>query len=372
MRLLSIGAVALVLARAATAVADEPAGDHGDHGAPIDRAARIDRTAGDAAARCAQARALVGHGDLTGAAFLVEACPASDPLAKALPKALGAHGYGLLEIVTKPAGAAVVLAERPDLVLHGGDDVELPAGTYKIIAGELGSSVTLPADGRALALLELPRSAAPPVDHAIDFDDQGGGDVVIGPPPKDKHVSLLPARYQRILAVEGGGGELVDDAGAADPDRARVGVWAGPTVTSLTGDGWHAIASVSVAALVRSRARGRVAGQLELEWAQRGAARAGMTAHLQTVAVPIAAHVRLARSPAIALGGVVGIAPELRLSSSFGGAAVDRLGASAIAGLDAELTSLPLRIEVRGELGLATIQGDRAWAIGASVGALLF
>ncbi|MCE9580148.1 MAG: hypothetical protein K8W52_43935, partial [Deltaproteobacteria bacterium] len=196
--------------------------------------ARLDRTAGTAAARCALAKDAATRGDLTAAMLLADACAASDPAIRQLRRDVAAKHYGRIEIVTKPAGAEVALTGRDDLVVRGDDDVWLPPGDYTITGGGLVSTVTVPPDGRAIALLELPRTA-PTGEHTLDFDDQGGGDVVIGPPPKEKHKSLLPDRYQKLLAVQGGGGELVDEI-ARDPDRARLGAWAGPAMTALSGD----------------------------------------------------------------------------------------------------------------------------------------
>ncbi len=339
--------------------------------AAADDGARIDRTVGAAAARCAQAKTAATHGDLTAAMLLADACPAGDPAIRQLRRDLAAAHYGTIAIVTKPAGAEVALTGRPDLAVRGDDDLWLPPGDYTITGGGLASAVTVPPDGRAIALLELPRGAAP-TDHQLDFGDEGGGDVVIGPPPKEKHKSLLPDRYQRLLAVEGGGGELVEDD-VRDPDRARLGAWAGPAATARTGDGWGGGLGFTVAAVARTHARGRFAAQVELAWAHRPATHAGMTVALDALALPIAAHVRLWRGEALTVGALTGAAVALRLDRALGDLAIDRVGAHALTGLDAELTSTPLRLEVRGELDLTTLgSAGRAWSIGASVGVLLF
>src|SRR5690349_13638765 len=119
---------------------------------------------------CARATRLTQRGDLTRARRLIDACPDGDPARAALERALDAKGYAAVEIVTKPAGAAVALDARPDLELHGGDELWLPPGSYQLRAGDVATTVVIKAGHRAIALLEL-RAARAPRTAAIDFGD---------------------------------------------------------------------------------------------------------------------------------------------------------------------------------------------------------
>jgi hypothetical protein len=284
------------------------------------------------------------------------------------------EGRSKVDVVTKPPGRPVALVTLGRAPVRGGDEVWLAPGTYVFEAGDARSTVTVAGGRDALVLLELGDAApATPGPGDVDFGDEGGGSVVNGPPPKIVHPTLVPKRYRLGLAAH------PDETWSTrppppDPDRARVGVYVGPTVSRLTGDGWTGRTGVTVGVLARTGARAGLAAELGLAWQRRGGAHAGVDAALDELALPATAHARLWRGRKVALAASLGAELSVRLEGALAGAPVGRLGADALAGVDAELLGgAPIRLEVRGALGLTRL-GDagRGWAVTAAVGVLLF
>ena len=291
-----------------------------------------------AADDCADASAALKSGDLTRARQLVDACPDGDPAHAKVDKAIAAKGYSQVTIVTKPEGLAVALDQRPELAVKGGDELWLPAGTYTFTAGGMQSTVQVKKAAHAVVLLEVPDAKPPPSNGTVDFGDEGGGEVVNGPPPKIVHPSLIPDRYQKILNAKPRENALEDQPaipGPRWPDRAFA-------IEAGLGDSRSALA-ISAAAIVRVDWL-----QLEAAWLRRGVG--------DELALPALARHWLFESDDVKVSGGVGGQGELRLDDG-----VSRFGVSAIASLDAELRHTGAIVDVRGELG-------STWAIGLRVG----
>jgi hypothetical protein len=83
------------------------------------------------------------------------------------------------------------------------------AGTYKIRANGVESSTVLPAHTRATVFLAPPPKPAPPPKQGnVTFNDEPTDPPVVGPPPAQKHKSLLPCRYDGCDTHDGE--QLVD------------------------------------------------------------------------------------------------------------------------------------------------------------------
>ena len=297
-----------------------------------------------AAADCAAAEDALERLDLTLASALARGCDPDAATPGLIAKAAQAKGWSRITIVTKPEGVAVALDRRTDVALVGGDEVWLPPGTYTFSAGGMGSTVWVKDGANAVVLLEVPAGTTEVHDGSIDFGDEGGGTVVNGPPPKIKHPSLLPDRFQKGVDVKGGGGALVEEhAELADPDRARLGVEVGAAASSGGGAMGWSVAAVARASWVQG----------EAAWIRRGLG--------DEVALPVLVHHGFATTDALAFGAGAGAQAELRL----GDAATmhGRWGASAVASVDGELRDYGVVVDVRGEYGAV-------WAIGVRIGML--
>ncbi|HTJ42664.1 MAG TPA: hypothetical protein VL463_11250 [Kofleriaceae bacterium] len=289
-------------------------------------------------AECDDAKAAIKAGDLTVAARLVGDCDTSDPIHVSLAKTLDAKGYSQVTIVTKPEGIAVTLDARPDLELKGGDEVWLPAGTYTFGANGMGSTVTVKKRAHAVVLLEVPGAAPEPHAGTIDFGDEGGGEVVNGPPPKIVHPSLIKDRYQKGLDANA----HVDNAAACDEEiedchhatRPLIGFAVGGGVTG--GDASYEVAAVTRIATII---------QLEAAWLHRGT-------RYDAIAIPV-----LVRSPSWhQLAGAIGAQGELRFDNGT------QAGVSAIAQLDARWAN-GFFVDLRAQVA-------PSWTVGARVGLL--
>ncbi len=292
-----------------------------------------------AADDCADARAALRAGDLTRARRLVDACPAGDPAPAKVDKALATKGYSQVTIVTKPEGVAVALDQRPDLAVEGGDELWLPAGTYTFTAGGMQSTVQVKKSAHAVVLLEIPDATPPPTNGTVDFGDEGGGEVVNGPPPKIVHPSLIPDRYQKILNAKPPPENALENQPVAMWPRWPRHAFA---IEAGVGDSGGSLAA-SAAVAARSEWL-----QIEGAWLRRAVG--------DELAVPLLLRHWWIRDHRFAVSPGIGGQGELRLD---GGAR--RFGASAIAGVDVELRDPGLIVDLRGELG-------STWAIGLRVG----
>jgi hypothetical protein len=184
--------------------------------APIDVAGAV--ASGQADRLCAAALDLVAAGQHPRASFLIAHCaevPARAEAARAARIAIArratAEAWSQVEIGFRGdavgAPATVRIDAFPDTPVAVGT-WKLPAGRYAVSArvgdGELRAELTLEAHSRALVLLEMPVAppAAPARAGVIDFGRDEGGPIappIVGPPPKAKHESLLPARFRAGL-----------------------------------------------------------------------------------------------------------------------------------------------------------------------------
>jgi hypothetical protein len=292
-----------------------------------------------AAADCAAAKDALAHHELTRASALARDCDADDPTPAQIANAAEAKRWSRVTIVTKPAGLAVALDGHADVALVGGDEVWLPPGTYMFTAGGMASTLSVKDGAHAVVLLEVPQGKTPVHDGSIDFGDEGGGTVVNGPPPKIVHPSLLPDRFQKGVDAKPSRESALEGQPVAMwprwPDHAFA-------VMAGAGDSGSALAwSAAVAARTDWV-------QVEGAWLRRAVG--------DELALPVLLRHWWIRDHTFAISPSIGAQAEVRLDSG-----ASRVGASAIAGLDAELRDPGLIVDLRGELG-------STWAVGLRVG----
>jgi hypothetical protein len=144
---------------------------------------------------------------------------------------LRASQLSALEISSEPSGIAVETDAMPGETLTTPATVWVKAGTYKVRAQGRETQATLAAHSRATAILTVPKQAAGPRTGVVNMADEPTDPPVSGPPPAQKHPSLLPCRYD---GCDTHGGEVLVDPLAReserveiDPPDLRIGVRAG-------------------------------------------------------------------------------------------------------------------------------------------------
>jgi hypothetical protein len=197
-----------------------------------------------------------------------------------------------------------------------------------------------------------PPDAPPPTQH-VSFDGEpDAGATYAGPPPKEKHPSLIRSKFNLK--------ENLDDAApvlerAPWMIRSALGVRAGGGVTGSSAGG--ATGALSVAAIARAVVAGDwLAGELRVDLGPRGSD----AARVWTVGVGAQArwypseHTRL-RGLSLAIGGRA----EIRTKDAIEMMPVERFGVGATAGLGWEPGSKRFAVELRGEQALSTLAGAR-------------
>lgn len=172
---------------------------------------------------------VVGGDDLVRASIAAGDCDDAAAVA-ALERRASRAGYSPVEVVTRPAGATVVVEPAPDAPFTAPRKVWLPPGRHTVTAlvdGQpIASTIVVARDGdRAAALLELPAPPEPAADGVVDFGEEGGGEMSSGPPPKQEFPSLLREEFRRGVDAEGGA--LVDVRPRAYPWRIAAGAAVG-------------------------------------------------------------------------------------------------------------------------------------------------
>ena len=193
--------------------------------------------------RCTAGVAAAKQGELARAALYLEGCTAADGEAAYadVQKKLRASQLSALSISGDPA-LVIETDAAPGEKLQAPVTVWTKAGTYTIKgATDDGrtsqNTVKLAAHSRATVLLTVPPKAQkPPKNGSADFTDEAADPPQSGPPPAQKHPSLLPCRYDGCDTQ--GGQELADPLAArADfipphPAAYRLGVRGGVAATT--------------------------------------------------------------------------------------------------------------------------------------------
>lgn len=179
--------------------------------------------------RCAKGLDFARAGDLPHAALYLDGC-AGDGAERAnadISTKLRASQLSALSVVSDVAVPFETDA-MPGEQLTAPATIWAKAGTYKIRANGVESVTVLPAHTRATVFLApTPKPVAPPKQGTVSFNDEPTDPPVVGPPPAQKHTSLLPCKYDGCDTHDGE--QLVDplvvrtEERHATPPELRIG-----------------------------------------------------------------------------------------------------------------------------------------------------
>lgn len=299
-------------------------------------------------ARCARGLELA-KSDLARAALYLDGCP-GDAEERAAADVATRLRASELSTLTVSAGAEPVAFETdamPGEALATPATIWVKAGTYKLRAngGELVTTVA--AHSRSMVVLSAaakPVVADPKVGVA-NFNDEPTDPPVVGPPPAQKHPSLLPCRYDGCETH--GGEQLVDplatveDLGPQRPATMRLGLRVGIASSASLSPSFAAAARLALPWHA-------IALALRLDGSERGATDAtyeelGFSAGLAHVLVaPDAGWLSLA----------VAVRGQARVGAPMD---VPHAGVGATAELELALRRLPVTLGARYEQGLSEL-----------------
>lgn len=307
--------------------------------------------------RCAEGVEAAHAGDLPRAALLLDGCDV--PEASQVEHALGESNYSSIVISTSPSGLAVETTAMPGEKLTSPVTVWAKAGTYdvKVFRDDrvFTQTITLEAHSRVPVVItaSVPKAIAPH-DQVADFSDENAAEApTSGPPPDQKHPSLIPCKFAN--ACTQAGGELDDPfgAGPAGPhDAARVR-WRGGL---RVGGGVAHVGSLAMTlgAAGVMRVAPRLAMTARAEWTRREAAMAGLDA----VAVAGGVATPLATTDLALVMAGVAARGELRFGDMFDSRPVRTAGLAADATLDLVLRTMPIVVGARVTQGITPLVAD--------------
>jgi hypothetical protein len=356
--------VAAIVGTAAPALAG--AGRAGPLADALSRHGEADITALRAQARTsADARCTLGAiyaklGDLPRAALFLDGCDGAkldpdiaDAVARAdadVQRALRASQLSAISIDSDPPGLAVETDALPGEAITTPATVWARAGTYYVKGNTQTTMLQLERHTRASVVLDNhPHSAQHPArTHTVDFLDEPTDPTNTGPPPTQKHPSLLPCKY---TGCDTHAGETLDDPFALHAARvpglpdfalgARVG----------TSAAFHDGASrIAMALAVDGRMRaGRFPGlgpavvDVRLDWAPRGTA-SSTDGSFEAFGASAQYGIVLFAPRAAWLTWLGGIRGELRTDQTMPG---PRTALGYTTALELALRSLPITLGVR-------------------------
>jgi len=186
-----------------------------------------------AAGRCTKGLSYAKAGDLPHAALYLDGCTGDEAeraSAQVMTK-LRASELSALSISSDPSGVTVETDAMPGEQLTTPAEIWVKAGTYKLRSNGREMTTTLAAHSRATVILTVPKQAAGPRVGHVDMTDGPSDPPVSGPPPAQKHSSLVPCKYD---GCDTHSGEVLVDPLAReaerveiDPPSFRIGVRAG-------------------------------------------------------------------------------------------------------------------------------------------------
>ena len=180
-----------------------------------------------AADRCADGLQFAKQGDLPRAALYLDGC--DGPEAADVQHQLGESNLSSITISTSPSGLPVETTAMPGEKLTSPVTIWAKAGTYdvKVVRDDLVYTQTVKLEPHSrvpvVIMASAPKATAPRTQVA-DFSDENAAEPpASGPPPEQKHPSLLPCKFTNSCTLAG---EAIDDPfGAGDQgphDAARV------------------------------------------------------------------------------------------------------------------------------------------------------
>lgn len=302
-------------------------------------------------------------GDLPRAFLLLEGCTSADAKAahEQVAEALSTGEFAPVSVIVNPEGATVTIDSLGDEPFTAPRDVWLAPGTHIVRATmdgyeEFATEVIIRGSDRYPLVLRLEKDAGKAGGDAttVDFGEEPGaavGEHVVSVDPDVEHETLLPKRYR------GGGVGATIDGGDS---RLSIGVKAGMTVASLSGNASAADARIGAAAgaFATYSLGSAFALQPELYFAQKGADGAG----IDYLVIPALAMAAVSVHDKIRLYALAGPELAVALTSEINGQDVTTFDVELVggAGVLLPIAGRGLRIEGRYELGLNAVDGDDA------------
>jgi len=316
-------------------------------------------------ARCAQGVELA-RSDLARAALYLEGCTGDAEVRAAADVATKLRA-SQLSTLTVSAGAEPVAFETdamPGEALATPATIWVKAGTYKIRAngGELAATVA--AHSRSMIVLSpaaKPVTTDPNKVGVANFNDEPTDPPVVGPPPAQKHPSLLPCKYDGCETHDGE--QLVDplayveDRGPQHPATMRFGVRLGIASSGSLSPSFAAAARLALPWDAFALA-------LRLDGSERGASDAAYK--------ELGFSAGVARAIAAPDAGWLSLAAAIRGDARTGMPMdVPRAGIGATAELELALRRVPVTLGARYEQGLSELH-DHAIVVELGVDWRLF
>jgi len=303
-----------------------------------------------AADRCADGLALAHQGDLPRAALYLDGCEgdAARTAAADVAHRLGESNLSSITISTTPAGLAVETTAMPGEQLTSPATVWAKAGTYdvKVFRDDrvYTQTVKLEAHSRVPVVIAAtaPRATAPR-QQVADFGDENAAEPpASGPPPDQKHPSLLPCKFANACTQAG---DAIDDpfgGGPAGPhDAARVPWRAGLRVGGgVAHTGAYAMTLGAAGVL---RLSPGLAATARAEWTRRESGMQGLDA----VAVAGGVATPLVTTDLAMITAGIAARGELRFGDTFDMRPVHALGLAGDATLDVVLRRIPIVVGAR-------------------------
>jgi hypothetical protein len=310
--------------------------------------------------RCARGVDAAKHGDLAKAALYLDGCTDDDAVAAArdVQKKLEASPLSRLSIVTTPPGLPVECTAMPGEPITSPATVWAKAGTYDVRVTKddrvYMQTVKLEPHSRASAVIDIPAPKPQTVhDTSVTFDENAAEPQQSGPPPDQKHPSLMPCKFTNTCAAAG---DQIDDPLAdrseGPHDALTVPVRAGLRV----GGGIAHVGSLalSLGAIATFRLSPRLAAVVRADWTRRESGMQGLDALAASagVAAPLAITNAAVLTAGLAARG------ELRFGDTFDDRAVHGAGLAADATFDVVLREMPIVIGARVSQGVTPLVGD--------------
>lgn len=304
--------------------------------------------------RCARGVELAHEGDLPRAALYLEGC--DDAVAAGVQEKLRASDLSSISIVTTPEGLEVETTALPGEKITAPATVWAKAGSYEVRVTKDGrvfaQTVKLAPHSRASVVIDVP--APKPVvvrDRAVTFDENAAEPQQSGPPPDQKHPSLMPCKFTTTGCSSAG--EQLDDPladRAAGPRDAATARWrAGLRVGGGIAHVGSLAMSLGVAGALRLSPR--FAAIARIDWTRRESGMQGLDALAGSVGVatPLAMTDLAVVTVGLAARG------ELRFGDSFDDRAVRRAGLAGDATFDVVLRQMPIVLGARVSQGVTPL-----------------
>ena len=309
-----------------------------------------------AADRCADGVALAHQGDLPRAALYLDGC--DGPEAADVQHKLGESRYSSITISTSPSGLPVETTAMPGEKLTSPVTVWAKAGTYdvKVFRDDRVYTQTVKVDAHSRVPVVIsasaPRATAPQPQVA-DFSDENAAEPAeSGPPPDQKHPSLMPCKFSNSCTQAG---DAIDDPFGGGPTGPHDAAYAPWRAGLRAGGGVARVGyAMTLGASGALRLAPRLAATARAEWTRRGSGMTGLDAIAVAggVATPLVVTDRAMVTAGVAARG------ELRLGDTFDMRPVHTLGLAGDATLDLVLRHVPIVVGARVTQGITPLVAD--------------